>query len=216
MKSTFLPSTIALLFIGFSMSAQTGKGTFRLGLQTFSPYFSEIARPSAFGIGSGTYTIEGNTSANRYTYTTVGISGRAQYFIIDRLAAGIQLNALFSSQKLKNADNQADASLLTLVGPEVRYYIPVSARYQLWLSGGGGWGLNNPVSGAGSYAAHLSYANGSAGLAVFVHDRIALDIGLGYGYFIYKDYQRTPLGEKVLQKNTRTGVLLDFGFSAFL
>ena len=103
MKQTKLLTALLSLAMAFTLNAQTSKGNFVLGLHNFSvitPEATNILAPTnALGISFGKYKSEFFGEEFESKYTTIGLSGSAQYFIINNLAAGITLNLLYQKSK---------------------------------------------------------------------------------------------------------------------
>ncbi|MFA0961575.1 hypothetical protein AB9P05_07195 [Roseivirga sp. BDSF3-8] len=76
-----------------------------------------------------------------------------------------------------STSNQSSDAIAILGGPFIRYYFSDSYVTPFFEAGAG---IGKSWSGLD---ANLFSANARGGLAVFVNDNVAIDIGLGYTYF---------------------------------
>ena len=193
-----------------------------LGLHNFSPNIPQanglLAPTNALGISFGTMKSEAGGDKSEASYSTIGLNGSAHYFVIDNLSVGLNLN--FLNQKLKdktpgNDDDEYKVNLF-MAGPELRYYIPATAKSKIYVSGSGAVGsIKTPSFGQDSdETTKISRFGGGAGLAIFPSQNFSIDVGLGYGALITKD-KYTFGGETIETKDTNSGITLDVGFSVF-
>ena len=134
MKKMLFSFVVSILACATFVQAQTEKGTIMLSLHNFSPAVPEagylLAPSNALGITFGTAKSEFGSTKSEYSYTTIGLSGSAHYFLIDNFSAGLNLNMLYqhSKEKGSGSGNTSISSTLLMAGPEVRYYFPAGAK----------------------------------------------------------------------------------------
>jgi len=105
-----------------------------------------------------------------------------------------------------------------MAGPELRYYIPASAKAKIWVAGNGSFGsVKSKYTGeADDDPTKLSRFGGGAGLAFFPNSNISIDLGLGSGVFIAKNETTDFNNNKVTNKDTSSGISLELGFTIYL
>ncbi len=205
---------IALLFAAcVNTQAQTEQGSWALGLHNFSPIFSagQLASPTnAIGISFGKNKYENNgQTAGESKYASVGLSGSAHYFLINDLSAGVNLNLFFQNEKEEGNDPDKYSTTIILAGPELRYYINAGAKSKVFIKGNAGFGsAASKFNGQKEGDTKLSQFGGGAGLAIFLGEQVALDLGLGYNIFKAKDSDDDT--------STNSGASFDVGFTVFL
>jgi hypothetical protein len=136
-----------------------------------------------------------------------GISPKAAYFIIDRLAAGIEISYGYSDNKFTNTDGTktSNKSQSIAVGPFLRYY------------------LSNGFFGQASlgFGTSKSNSNDSESKA----NRFRYELGLGYAIFLGQQVSLEPIisyrSNKTTQdqstsETTNNGFTLGAGFTIYL
>lgn len=205
---------IALVFTTFCLQAQTEKGRFMLSLHNFSPLLSEstlLAPTNTFGIAFGKDKDEFAGQEFERSFTTIGLETSGHYFIIDNLSVGLNLG--FFSQMVTDEDDDEQTLSSFMVGPEVRYYIPVGSNGAVYLRGGASFGnytykFNGEQDGD---PVALTQYGGGAGYSIFFGNSASINIGAGYGANIAKN--ETEVGDF---KSTTSAITIDVGFSIFL
>jgi opacity protein-like surface antigen len=219
MIKTYSIATLALLFAcAIGAQAQTEKGHLMLNLQNFNPLTSPqgddatLAPWTAFGIGFGTQTVKDNDLGieRESNYANMGLGLSALYFVADNFAIGGGLNFAFQRSVLKKqggADVENGATTTSgqfLLGPEARYYFPLSASFKPYVRATAGLGSLNFNSGVDPVI--LQYGAG-AGLSYFPSNRVAVNLGLNYNNAKWDFRNDTDYSTR--------GFAADIGFSVF-
>lgn len=114
--SLVLAASVAIAF------GQTQKGAFTLSLHNFSPHLSQasslLAPTNAFGISFGNTVSETGNTKSEYSYTTLGFNCSAQYFIINNLSAGPDVNIFFQGLKEKGSGGDSYNTNIAIGGLE--------------------------------------------------------------------------------------------------
>jgi opacity protein-like surface antigen len=220
-------NSLALLFVlatAFTLNGQTTQGSFSLGLHNYSPLVGDIggvlAPTNALGISFTTSKSkeDGVEDPQSTKSTTIGLNANASYFVIDNLSAGINLSFLTQTQKEEGGvENNDYKTTIFMAGPELRYFIPASAKTKVWVGAGGSFGSaksefngnndNDPTK--------LSRLGGGAGLAFFPNSNFSIDLGLGYSVFTSKYEYTNFLNEVTKYEDTTGGITFDVGFSVY-
>jgi opacity protein-like surface antigen len=217
-KSYSIPALVLLLACAISAQAQTEKGHLMLNLQNFNPLTSPLgddavlAPWTAFGIGFGTQTIKDSDFGidRESNYASMGLGLSALYFVADNFAIGGGLNFAFQRTVLKKEDNTEVENGTTgtagqfLLGPEARYYFPLSASFKPYVRATAGLGSLNFNSGTDPVI--LQYGAG-AGLSYFPSNRVAVNLGLNYNNAKWDFRNDTDYSTR--------GFGADIGFSVF-
>lgn len=219
MKQFKLLTVLLSLTMAYGLQAQTTKGAFLLGLHNFSivsPDATNVLAPTnAIGIGFGKYKSEFFGEKYESKYSTIGLSGNAQYFIINNLAAGVTLNVLFQNVKSDDFEDGDAKSTIVMGGPELRYFIPVSTKTKVWIGGGAAFGTAKFTYSGNEdpeEPSSLLRFGGGAGVSIFPNQHFSIDLGLQYSNFTSK-YTIPDDGDF---KDSFGGVAFDLGFSVFL
>ncbi len=218
MKKLLIAVTVLCFTLNGLLQAQTTKGTFMMGLHSFSPTLFEgssvVAPTNALGISFGTYRSADNDSKS--SYTNIGLSSSAHYFLVDNFSAGINLNFFRQTVKEKGGSNP-DKFITTvfLAGPELRYYLPAGVKTKIWLGGNSAWGSTQVKWRTEGEPTKLHSLGGGAGLAIFPSEHFSIDLGLGYNATTAREKYQGINGETINSKNTASGVTFDVGFSVF-
>lgn len=213
--SLVLAASVAIAF------GQTQKGAFTLSLHNFSPHLSEssslLAPTNSFGISFGNIESETGSTKTKSSYTSLGFNCSAQYFLINNLSIGPNVNLLFQSLNEKGTGGDTYKNNISIGGLEMRYYINGGAKSKFWISGSGAWGTaQTKINGANiGNASKIFRSSISAGISYFLLERFSLDLGVGYGIFKVKDSYVNFQGDTIESTDTNKGVAADIGFSVF-
>lgn len=219
MNKTYSIATLVLLVaVVLTAQAQTEKGHLMLNLQNFHPLTSPLgddavlAPWTAFGLGFGTQTIKDSDLGidRESNYANMGLGISALYFVADNFAIGGGLNFAFQRSVLKKQggaeveDGATTTAGQFLLGPEARYYFPVSASFKPYVRATAGLGSLNFNSGVDPVI--LQYGAG-AGLSYFPSNRVAVHLGLNYNNAKWDFRDDTDYSTR--------GFGADIGFSVF-
>jgi outer membrane protein len=199
MKKLLLASVLACL--AFNVSAQqeetivnpTDKGHF---IVDGSVYFSTN--------NSKTENQGFNTEVNSFG---LGISPKVSYFIIDRLAIGIEASFAYSDNEYTNNSGGEISSNSTsiLIGPSVRYYITKGFFGQASL----GFGFSNS-KGEGYETKNDSFRYKlGLGYAFFLNEHISIEPILSY------QHNKTNFRDSV-SDSSNSGLIFGAGFTIYL
>ena len=223
MKKMLLSFVLLVSACTTFLQAQTEKGTIMLSLHNFSPVLPEagylFAPTNVLGVSFGTTKSESGNTKSEYSYTTIGLSGSAHYFLVDNFSAGLNLNMLYQHTEDKSSgSNLSIASTLLLAGPDLRYYFPAGAKTKVWVGGNGAWGKSKTkIKGSGSTPGPSKFSRygAGAGVSFFPLERVSIDLGAGYGVFSVNDEYEDFNGNTVKNNDTNSGLTMDVGFSVF-
>jgi hypothetical protein len=182
MKKVLVFSMILFLASGINVKAQTDKGRFfmagsyRLGLN--------------FGVEkqkSGSTVVTGTENS----YFNFDYMNRLGYTVIDNLVTGLVIDLQFYNNKYKD-DSYFYKSTTFIIGPFVRYYIPITGSLKPYAEGQVGFGLDNSKyrynttdSWTKTNESVFTYQLG-AGVTYFFNDYVGADLFLGYLHDSYK------------------------------
>lgn len=201
-----------------SAQAQTEKGRFMLNVHNFSPLSTittqegrGLAPWTAFGIDFGTVKNEFGANEAKYNYSNLGLGASAHYFVANNLSIGGNLNLAYQRTELKEIngteveDGETNSATQFILGPEVRYYYPLTSALKLYGRIFAGFGSLNLDEGTDPKIRQLE---GGLGLAYFLHNNVSVNLGANYGtaYYNYEN-ENTEV--------TNNGFGLDVGFSLF-
>jgi long-subunit fatty acid transport protein len=156
--------------LGFTLSAQTNKGSFLIG-------------------GDASFTSSTTSSnGNETKLTQISINPTVGYFIIDNLVVGASLPMSYAKSKFSLTQFDSKTTSLTL-GPLVRYYIPVGkvAFFAEGIYAFGiidtEWPIFDPIMGS----IVVMNNNGKdkklslgIGTTYFVNESVGIEVGLFY------------------------------------
>lgn len=213
MKKVILTFLFAGAFV--ASQAQTEKGTWMLG--------------GNIGFSTSSSTSKSNgTTVDGPSYTNFNISPMAGYFIMDRLAVGLDLNysSFSSTTKQKNtAGNNVDLtdkSSDIIVSPMVRYYYMMNDKAGLFGHLGVGFGsrsssnqslVNDAVTTTESPSSSLFNLTVGPGFVYFLNPSIGLEASVLYSS-MSSSYTPTGASDKVT--NASSGVSVNIGFGIYL
>jgi hypothetical protein len=196
MKKALLFSMIFFLASGIALKAQTDKGklflagSYRLG----------------FNYGVEKQKNDGNVvSGSENSYINFDYMNKLGYFFIDNLAAGLFVDLEFYSNKYKD-DSYFYKSTTFIIGPWVRYYIPVSGDLKPYAEGQVGFGLDNSKYRYNTTDAWTKTNEGvftyrlGAGATYFFNDYVGADLFLG---FLHDSYKLKDTGSPERSSNSK-------------
>ncbi len=154
-----------------------------LALGVFSPGYAQFTKGRILAGGDFSISTNRNKSNSTVTskYTTIQVSPKAGYFVMDNLAIGLSLGLGASSGKTESTSGNSENSGASIgLEPFVRYYLPqriffqgqfgyASSSYKVTYGGTTTKSTNNSTT----------WAIG-AGYAYFLNNNIALEPFLGY------------------------------------
>ena len=188
------------------VNAQTSKGNFLFGGDASLSFSSQKTKVKS-----------DNSESDLFDSSTINFIPGAGYFVIDNLAAGLQVQ--FSSVKQTSQISQTgDLSVRTnsfLVNPFVRYYF-TQGTAKPYVQGSVGVGssketvegtLNDGETKNGLFAYGFD-----GGVAIFLNSNVAINVGVGYSSVQAKAKDDNPFDEKTITRGIAVGV----GFNIFL
>jgi outer membrane protein len=197
---TFLTSltTLCILFV-FSLDSlaegpQISKGSIFVGTTTNLMGSADdavhLGGANTAGLSLGSTWYKNGSESEKDKYTRWNLTPIVGYYIIDGLAAGLQIN--IRGQSSRGEENKSKFSTTT-IGPWVRYY---AAQYALmggklipFAEGKAGWGSykDKYTSGSSTYTdkESVSVYTVGPGLALFITDHISIDMLVAYKRVIW-------------------------------
>ncbi len=162
----------------------------------------------------GSFVVGGSSdlsfSFHKYSYDdgsekdrNFGIYPEAGYFIADGLAVGTGLSLSF----YKSGDYKTNSRF---IGPFVKYYFGQS-QFRPFLTGGTEFGRDMSSWEDEEFVSKSFMYKLGGGVAIFLTERISLDLGLRYTHSDYKSEDDEPSSDA-----SENGVDLSVGFSFFL
>nr|WP_321230634.1 outer membrane beta-barrel protein [uncultured Psychroserpens sp.] len=137
----------------------------------------------------------------------VGISPKAAYFIMDRLALGLETSFTYSDQESNYGDQESSSNNKSIsVGPFLRYYLINGFFGQASI--GFGTSKNNSSNGSESTANTFRYQLG-LGYAIFLNQHISIEPLLSYQHSKFSSSNSSS-------ESTSNGFTLGAGFSIYL
>ena len=188
MKKISLFIAIVCLALSASVHAQFEKGNIMTGLA--STLNKEIYNSDIINLGFSSSKSTSPTGAESEADKSYGLNliPTAGYFIIDNLAAGLNLFLAYNKQKPSEANYSAFDFQICAV-PFVRYYYPLGNIYP----------FAELSAGLGTKTRKVEYPNsdnkttygatlfgGGAGVALPLGSRVTLDVMAGYSRVCYK------------------------------
>ncbi len=187
-------SITALCFLSMSMlNAQFNKGKILLGLSTsnlynlFSDYSGGTSNLMQLGFTTMKYKSD-ETDGESEKARTFNLSPRVGYFIVDNLAAGLDIN--FALMSFGSGDNKESVTVLG-IGPFLKYYMPLK-KISPFIEAGGSFGSArdkyiNYLEEEVVHKQSIMSLFGGIGLAVPIGDMVKFDIMGGYFSTTSKD-----------------------------
>ncbi len=164
---------------------------------------------------SGSKSVSPSGDETEGTKTTgFNLIPSAGYFIIDNLAAGLNLLVSYNKYDLGGSLEQKNTHLHLSAVPFVRYYYPVGKICPFAeVSAGIGTSMQKSVTthGENKYTWAVTSFGGGAGVALPVGSRVTFDIMAGYSWICYK----REVQEDVIVKDMRGSFGLKMGFMVY-
>jgi len=214
MKKTalFLAAFCLIVSAATAQPPQLAKGKILAGVSsTLALSGSESSDLMGFGFTTVKYKYGSDPAEASYKLTSYNILPRGGYFIIDNLAAGLEV--IISGNTEKDVDDSDTYKESTMgVGPFVRYYYPLEKFYPFaeaeFLFGSCKDGYEGSVD---KYPfIHFGiYLGGSMPLG----DMVTFDASVGYIHTQYT-WEDVEVSDNV--KEIYSGIGIKFGFSIFL
>jgi hypothetical protein len=210
MKKLVLPVLVMFFVSVTPLLAQLEKGKIMVG----------VASTFNLGTGSGSSLMSFGYSSNKYNdsdpYKCIDLNllPRGGYFVIDKLAVG--LNVILSTWSEKSSDGEDKESSTTIgIGPFVRYYYPLEKFYP-FIEIDASIGSHHDKYQSEYYddeskSGLFSFGAG-VGAAKPLGDRVTLDALLGYNHVAWKDKGE---GEEDGDTQKSGGIGLIVGFTVF-
>ena len=201
-KITFLICTILIVCIT-TVRSQTDKGTFLIGVSTSSNLGS-------IGYSSINYRTNDKDVISKSNRTSLNLSPKFGYFIIDNLALGIDVSLTYSYLRQKAID-ETSKKFDYILAPFVRYYFPSKKIIPFIELQGGYAALSNKYSiGISNINDNNSsfYFSGGPGIAFPLSDNVTFDALIEYGYSLNQQKNNTQIISE--------GIGANFGFIIFL
>ncbi|ELR73843.1 hypothetical protein C900_00007 [Fulvivirga imtechensis AK7] len=193
----FLLVVFALVGFLASVNAQTEKGSITAGGNISIDFEKE-----KFKSGSTTVDVGNNTS---FTFNPL-----VGFFIMDGLAAGLEVN--LQTSKFKSDDDTFESKFNAIsIGPFVKYY-HTSGAFGMGSIGFGSAkseSTNNNNTNEAEFGLFTWRLGG--GYALFLNDHVSLEPMLSYGSFVTKDKDSDQD-----EKDITNGFQISVGFHIFL
>jgi outer membrane protein len=177
-----------------TISAQTKKGNWFFSGSTMVSFSSTKTTLELDGFGDDDFTV-----------SQVSFSPGASYFVIDNLAVGLNLS--FSSQKTKDDGDDFTESTF-VVAPGATYFFGESKTRPYFNASIGYATTSFGDSDIGKF--NGLYFSGGAGVAIFLNDHVAVNIGAEYAVLNLSNKEDNNF-------KTKSGAIgIGGGFSIFL
>lgn len=190
---------IVLLCLAIPINAQTFPGTVMIGGKT--SLSATIENPK---------WKNDDDSGDNGRFMNLGVSPVLGYFLADGLALGAEIPVMYSKYK----DEDGDKSTYTSVActPFARYYFGASTM-KPYLHGAVGYGIQKSEYENSDPATWGIFTwDVGGGLAIFLNDKVSVDVGLGYSSTSRKRREDNDTNFKTI-----TGILgLDMGIVVML
>ena len=204
-KSNFFLAMLIGFFCFPIIKAQTSAGTMLLGLSSginISGEFSSGSNLLSLGFSSTKYksNASGYTEPDPDKATNLNLMPKFGIFVIDNLAAGLDVTMAYSQTKEGGSSNKYTLTLL-MAGPFVRYYLPAkkvlpfaevnaifgTAKYKDEYEGGS----STNKSGLHSFG-------GGLGVAAPLGEKVTLDFMVGYNSLSIKSKEDNPDDDRMI------------------
>ena len=209
-----------LFFVIFSTStiaislAQMEKGRIMTGVASSlnrENFDSDFANLSFTGTKSVSPTGEETEGEKTIGFNLIPSAG---YFIIDNLAAGLNLLVSYNRYDLGGSLDQKNTHLHLSAVPFIRYYYPAGKIYPFAeVSAGIGTSMQKSVTtnGENKYTRAVTSFGGGAGVALPVGSKVTFDIMAGYSWISFKREAQ----EDVIVKDIYGSFGLKMGFMIY-
>ncbi len=167
---------VSLIIISWSIKAQTTKGNIMLGVASNMNLPDNSSAIMNLGLSNS------KRNAMETSSSSINLSPRLAYFVSNNFSVGLDL--VFSLSNFED-DNFRNENSTILFGPSVKYYIPTSSVFP-FIEINGSFGKMNstiivPASNQSfNSLSRLTSFGGGVGIAVFLGERVALDILAAY------------------------------------
>jgi Outer membrane protein beta-barrel domain len=210
MKRLLLIVLVGSLMVLNPVQAQLEKGTFMAGIASSVHLAGSATGSELMSLG---YASTKYGSSDAYKTTTFNLMPRGGYFVIDKLAVG--LDVILSTYTQKSSDDGSrQTSTMIEAAPFVRYYYPLS-KVNLFGEATVGFGTENSKYKYGTSESNYKYGifmfGVGAGAAVPIGEKVSFDTMVGYINSTWKDKDDESSG-----KEKTSGVLLRMGFIVYL
>jgi outer membrane protein len=195
MKKLILIHAISMMFICFKTYAQPEVGKLLIGGSSSFNFQSSKQK----------YKMDQN-SVDADRTTTIQFLPQVGYMITDNLAGGLELG--YTSTSISDSDEKVSA---IAIGPFIKYYIDVnSPTVYPFLYGAVAIGSQKISDDEDEFKSNITAYGLGGGLAVFLGEKISLDIGLSYlsKNTLMKEFNNL----KIIDNN----IILGVGFTLFL
>lgn len=152
--------------------------------------------------------------SSKYSRMTVNFLPKAGYFFFDNFVGGLFIDNEFSSSKSKSTGYKS-RDLTFVIGPFVRYYIPVCDKLIPFAEAQVGFGVDNSKSlyppateWSKSNESVFSYRIGG-GATYFFNNAIGADLFLGFLHDSYK-YKDSGSGERSMNSSGSKSIYNEF------
>ena len=168
-----------------------------------------ILAGGSVGFSTHTYKVESNTTKiTTGKSTSLSFNPKVGYFIIDKLALGVGLNIMTSTDKDSRSSDKSTSSSVS-IDPFVRYYLNPGIFFQ----GAFGVGSNNykETNGNTTTTTKFNATNWSisTGYAIFLNDYVAIEPSIGYQSYANKNKSSDF-------KLIDSGLFINVGFQIYL
>ena len=192
---------LSFCVFGFA-NAQTEKGSWVISGST----------TLGFNSVSTKYKVDGNT-IDGPKISTFTITPSVGYFVIDKLAVGLDLGFTSMTTKLAEGPYNYKSTKSTFsILPTATYYFKSDSKFMPYLGAGLGYGsTKTKEDGEDSYTVDGFSWKAKGGIAYLITDKVAVDLGLSFNQFSNKE---SEYGYDIKTKINTFGV--SAGFSIFL
>jgi len=185
-KITLLLAALCLIVSGaIAQPAQLAKGNIMLGV-TSTLSVGGLWGSDFVSFGFSTNKVnDGTTTEPSYKTTSWNFLPRAGYFVMDNLAAGIEVMTSGYMDKDVN-DGDKDGESVFGVGPFVRYYYPLD-KVSPFAEAEAVFGSYKETFSTDTYKEGLVMIGGGVGVAVPLGDKVSFDALVGYSHTSWKE-----------------------------
>lgn len=221
MKKTLMLVTV-FCFLAFPvLNAQTNKGRILVGISSSVDLNNWGSDLLGLGFSSTKYVSTTGIVSEAYKTSFLNLIPKVGYFVIDNLAAGLDLTV--STYATKYNDNTKSTSTLLCIGPFVRYYVPVPLdKFKPFAELNTGIGINNyketriPASNTTEQKSGVFLFGLWAGMAMPLGDRVTFDGMLGYNHVTYGTKVTSETGGTSGKEKRKVGTFgVKLGFVVF-
>jgi outer membrane protein len=209
MKRLCLLFLISSLLVMTPLHAQLEQGTIMAGIASTIHLGGSSSGSDFMSLGFAS-TKYGNSDA--YKTTTFNLMPRGGYFVIDKLAVGLDVILSMYTSK-SSSDDSKQSSTMIEAAPFVRYYYSLS-KVDLFGEATIGFGTENSKYKYSSSESNSKYGlfmfGIGAGAAIPLGEKVSFDTMLSYIHSAWKDKDSDDS-----EKEKTGGVLLRMGFTIY-